>query len=155
MQYLMRIPLKSRFFCFFILLIGLGVNAQRINFSGTIRDSIQKPLLGASLVAIDNETNELDAYTITKNDGAFSLKLKSNKEYKVQVSALGLQTVNEKFLTKDEDIQKDYMSAFNQVVYLYDALKLDYEHHGFNDNSEELLNNYNKSFNIFKTEFEI
>ena len=92
----MQIPIKSRFFCFLILLIGLGVNAQRINFSGTIRDSIQKPLLGASLVAIDNETNELDAYTITKNDGAFSLKLKSNKEYKVQVSALGLQTVNEK-----------------------------------------------------------
>ena len=104
----MQIPHKSKFFCFFILLIGLGVNAQRINFSGIIRDSIQKPLLGASLVAIDNETNELDAYTITKNDGAFSLKLKSNKEYKVQVSALGLQTVNEKFFTKDEDIQKDY-----------------------------------------------
>ena len=108
MQNLMQIPLKGRFFCFLILLIGLGVNAQRINFSGTIRDSIKKPLLGASLVAIDNETNELDAYTITKIDGAFSLKLKSNKEYKVQVSALGLQTVNEKFFTKDEDIEKDY-----------------------------------------------
>ena len=72
MQNLIQIPLKSRFFCFLILLIGLGVNAQRINFSGTIRDSINKPLPGASMVAIDNETNELDAYTITKNDGAFS-----------------------------------------------------------------------------------
>ena len=45
---------------------------------------------------------------LQKMTGLFSLKPKSNKEHKVQVSALGLQTVNEKFLTKDEDIQKDY-----------------------------------------------
>ena len=47
------------------------------------------------------------------------------------------------------------MSAFNEVVHLYDELKIDYEHQGFNDNSEELLKNYNKAFNIFETEFEI
>ena len=40
----------------------------------------------------------------------------------------------------DEDIQKEYMSAFNKVVYLYDELKEDYERQGFSDNSEDLLN---------------
>ena len=55
----------------------------------------------------------------------------------------------------DEDIQKEYMSAFNKVVYLYDELKGDYEKQGFNDNSEELLVNYRKAFNLFETEFEI
>ena len=55
----------------------------------------------------------------------------------------------------DEDIQKEYMSAFNGVVYLYDELKVDYEQKGFNDNSEDLLLNYKNAFNLFESEFEI
>ena len=55
----------------------------------------------------------------------------------------------------DEDIQKEYMSAFNGVVFLYDQLKDDYDQKGFNDNSEAFLNNYTNSFNLFESEFEI
>ena len=55
----------------------------------------------------------------------------------------------------DEDIQKEYMSAFNGVVYLFDVLKIDYEQQGFNDTSEELLLNYKNAFNLFESEFEI
>ena len=55
----------------------------------------------------------------------------------------------------DEDIQKEYINAFNQVVYIYDELKEDYEQQGFNDNSEELLKNYKNAFNLFESEFEI
>ena len=55
----------------------------------------------------------------------------------------------------DEDIQKEYMSAFNKVVYLYDELKEDYERLGFSENSEELLANYKNAFNLFESEFEI
>ena len=55
----------------------------------------------------------------------------------------------------DEDIQKEYMSAFNGVVFLYDQIKEDYEQHGFNDNSEELLMNYKNAFDLFESEFEI
>ena len=55
----------------------------------------------------------------------------------------------------DEDIQKEYMSAFNRVVYLYDELKEDYELQGFSDNSEELLSEYKNAFNLFESEFEI
>ena len=55
----------------------------------------------------------------------------------------------------DEDIQKEYMGAFNGVVYLYEVLKEDYEQKGFNDNSEELIANYKNSFDLFESEFEI
>jgi len=55
----------------------------------------------------------------------------------------------------DEDIQKEYIGAFNCVVYLYYELKEDYEQKGFNDNSEELLTNYKNSFDVFESEFEI
>ena len=56
---------------------------------------------------------------------------------------------------EDEDIQKEYISAFNGVVYSYEELKEDYEVQGFNDNSEELLKNYKNAFNLFESEFEI
>ena len=47
------------------------------------------------------------------------------------------------------------MSAFNEVVYLYDALKEAYDEQGYNEDSEELLKNYKNSFNVFESEFEI
>ena len=47
------------------------------------------------------------------------------------------------------------MSAFNEVVYLYDVLKEAYDQNGFNEDSELLLTNYKNSFNIFESEFEI
>ncbi len=55
----------------------------------------------------------------------------------------------------DEDIQKEYMTAFNEVVNTYDQLKKDYELIGFNNNSENLIADYNKAFSLFKSEFEI
>ena len=55
----------------------------------------------------------------------------------------------------DEDIQKEYMGAFNGVVSLYDELKVDYEEKGFNDNSQELLTKYKNALNLFESEFEI
>ena len=55
----------------------------------------------------------------------------------------------------DEDIQKEYISAFNEVVFTYDQLKEDYEQQGFKDNSEELFKKYKMAFNLFESEFEI
>ena len=99
---------KKRYFNLLICLFGLGVHAQKINFSGVIRDSLQQPLAGSSLVAINQETNALDAYTITTEDGIFALQLQARKKYKIQISALGLQTLNEELTTEEKDIQQDY-----------------------------------------------
>ena len=55
----------------------------------------------------------------------------------------------------DEDIQKEYMSAFNEVVYTYDQLKNNYELFGFNEKSDNLISDYNKVFLNFESEFEI
>jgi len=55
----------------------------------------------------------------------------------------------------DEDIQKEYITAFNGVVFLYEELNENYEQLGFNDNSEELLAKYKNAFNLFESEFEI
>ena len=83
-------------------------------------------------------------------------KLNKDFERKIYSSKKNVELVLAKiFDIDDENIQKEYMSAFNEVVNLYDELKDDYEQKGFNDNSEELLLNYRNAFNLFESEFEI
>ena len=83
-------------------------------------------------------------------------KLNKDFEKKIYSSRKNVELVLAKIYDiDDEDIQKEYMSSFNRVVNLYDELKEDYEQKGFNDNSEELLKNYNNAFNLFESEFEI
>ena len=83
-------------------------------------------------------------------------KLNKDFEKKIYSSKKNVELVLAKIYDiDDEDIQKEYMGAFNQVVCIYDELNKDYQQQGFNDNSEELLINYKKAFNIFKSEYEI
>ncbi len=55
----------------------------------------------------------------------------------------------------DEDIQKEYMSAFGEVVSLFDLLNGDYEEIGFNENSEILNKNFQDGIAKFESEYEI
>ena len=83
-------------------------------------------------------------------------KLNKDFEKKIYSSKKNVELVLAKIYDiDDEDIQKEYMSAFNGVVNLYDELKEDYDQIGFNDNSEDLLANYKNAFNLFEAEFEI
>ena len=83
-------------------------------------------------------------------------KLNKDFEKKIYSSKKDVELVLAKIYDiDDEDIQKEYMSAFNGVVILYDELKENYDQEGFKDNSEELLEKYKNAFNLFKFEFEI
>ena len=83
-------------------------------------------------------------------------KLNKDFEKKIYTSKKNVELVLAKIYDiDDEDIQKEYMSAFNNVVYSYDQLKNDYELTGFNDNSDKLIADYKKAFFLFESEFEI
>ena len=83
-------------------------------------------------------------------------KLNKDFEREIYSSKKNVELVLAKiFDIDDEDIQKEYITAFNRVVYLYDELKEDYDQQGFSNNSEELLKNYKNAFNLFESEFEI
>ncbi len=83
-------------------------------------------------------------------------KLNKDFEKKIYTSKKNVELVLTKIYDiDDEDIQKEYMSAFNDVVYSYDQLKNDYELTGFNDNSDKLIADYKKAFSLFESEFEI
>ena len=83
-------------------------------------------------------------------------KLNKDFEKKIYSSKKNVELVLAKIYDiDDEEIQKEYMNAFNKVVFLYDQLKNDYELIGFNDNSENLIANYTEALNLFEAEFEI
>ena len=83
-------------------------------------------------------------------------KLNKDYERKIYTSKKNVELVLAKIYDiDDEDIQKEYMGAFNRVVYLFDTLREDYERQGFSDNTVELLTNYENAFNLFESEFEI
>ena len=83
---------------------------------------------------------------------------KLNKEFekKIYSSKKNVELILAKIKDiDDEDIQKEYISAFNEVVSFYDEMKLNYEQQGFHDNSEVLMINYKNAFDLFESEFEI
>ena len=83
-------------------------------------------------------------------------KLNKDFEKKIYSSKKDVELVLAKIYDiDDEDIQKEYMTAFNGVVYYYDDLNINYDEFGFHNNSEELFTNYKNAFNNFKSEFEI
>ena len=83
-------------------------------------------------------------------------KLNKDLEKKIYSSKKDVELVLAKIYDiDDEDIQKEYMSAFNEVVFLYEDLKKDYDEIGFNVNSEVFLTKYKNAFNHFESEFEI
>jgi len=55
----------------------------------------------------------------------------------------------------DDDIQKEYMSAFQEVVNFFDLLKNDYELVGFHEDSEALNKNFEDAISKFEAEYEI
>ena len=83
-------------------------------------------------------------------------KLNKDFEKKIYSSKKNVELVLAKIYDiDDEDIQKEYMSAFREVVNLYDELNDDYDKLGFNDNSDIFFGNYKNAFNLFESEFEI
>ena len=98
--------MKTKNLLFFCLCVVVG-HAQ-IKFVGKVLDTLQLPLEKASVVAINNATNALDAFAMTNDKGLFSLKLKEKTEYKIQVSYFGLQSLNEILTTASENLEKNF-----------------------------------------------
>ena len=83
-------------------------------------------------------------------------KLNKDFEKKIYSSKKNVELVLAKIYDiDDEEIQKEYINAFSQVVHSYDELRNDYELIGFNNDSEQLISKYNDAYTLFESEFEI
>ncbi|MDA9630307.1 carboxypeptidase-like regulatory domain-containing protein [Flavobacteriaceae bacterium] len=94
----------------FLFFLFLSITSYgQVKLEGIVKDSLKAPLESASLVAIDQKTNNLESYVLTDINGKYKLNLKNNSNYKIQVSYIGLRTINETLDTKEGDILKDFV----------------------------------------------
>ena len=91
-----------------LALLFCAISYGQLTLKGTVRDSLETPLGSASLVAINKATKQLESYTLTDDNGRYLLKLKSDEKYKIQVSYIGLQTINDSLTTQNENLIRDY-----------------------------------------------
>lgn len=111
-----------------ILLVTLmcvtGWTYAQVKMTGIVKDSIGTPLELANVIAINQETGGLESYGITNDKGKYVLSLGKNGSYKVQVTAIGLKTIEEIVTTKEADITKDFQMQLDNAL---DAIELTYE----------------------------
>jgi hypothetical protein len=89
-----------------ILLISTFSFSQSVRFEGVVKDTLNAPLEMANVMAVNQATKAVDAYSITNDKGRFQLSLKTNANYSVRFTFLGLKTKNINIETKTENIIK-------------------------------------------------
>lgn len=114
--------MKTRFFV--VLLCAVNIAFSQIKFDGVVKDSLGNPLELANVIALDQDTNDLESYSITDEQGYYSLELKANKTYQFQVSYIGMSTSEETITVNESDATKDFILFGDRVL---DEIELTYE----------------------------
>ena len=89
-----------------LILISTISFSQNITFQGIVKDTTNVPLEMANVMAVNQATKAIDAYSITNDKGKFQLSLKANSSYKVRFTFLGLKTKNITVNTNAENISQ-------------------------------------------------
>ncbi len=113
----------KKIFCT-LLLLAVSFSYAQIKFEGIVQDSLKMPLELANVIAINQETNGLESFAITDEKGRFKLELGANGSYKMQISYIGMKTVEEIISTKESNVIKDYTLRAEIVL---DEVELVYE----------------------------
>ncbi|WP_407918631.1 TonB-dependent receptor [Flavobacterium soli] len=80
--------------------------AQTIKFDGFVTDPQGLGLEMANVMAVNQATKGMDAYSITNEKGRFQLSLKPNATYTIKVSYIGYSALEETVVTTTENINK-------------------------------------------------
>ncbi|MEK9516562.1 MAG: carboxypeptidase-like regulatory domain-containing protein, partial [Flavobacteriaceae bacterium] len=123
--------------------------AQNIDLDGFIKDSNGIPVMGANVVAIEKETQILDGFGISNDEGYYKLTLKKETDYDIKISFIGLKEVSFVF-NESNHIEKNFVleeqaESLDEVELVYEmpvTIKGDtiiYNADSFNTGSERKL----------------
>ncbi|MCB0445736.1 MAG: carboxypeptidase-like regulatory domain-containing protein, partial [Gelidibacter sp.] len=107
-----------------ILLLAVNYTFAQVALEGVVKDSIGTPLELANVIAINQNTKALESYAITNDKGYFKLSLGKNTTYNIQVSYIGMKTLDATITTKEEDLTKDFSLQQDNTL---DEIQLTYE----------------------------
>ena len=91
-----------------IALVVVSISyAQNIRVEGVVQDKAKLPLEMANVMAVNQTTKAMDAYTITTDKGKFTLNLKANTTYVIKLSYLGMQNKEVTVTTLAENMEQN------------------------------------------------
>lgn len=99
-------PPKFLYLLFFITSFSFS---QTIKLEGIVLENGKTPLEMANVVAVNQTTKAMDAYSITNDKGKFALNLKPNTNYIIKVSYIGMQNKQITVETKAENITQNIL----------------------------------------------
>ncbi len=80
--------------------------SQSIKFDGIVAETNGAPLEMANVMAVNQATKAVDAFSITNDKGRFQLALKANASYSIKVSYIGYKPLEITLKTTTENINK-------------------------------------------------
>ncbi len=109
---------------FLLFLFTNSIIFSQIKMSGKVTDSIGTPLELANIILINSESNSLETFAMSDDNGNYKLSLKKNTIYNLQVSYIGMSTFSQTLSTQEKDIFKNFSLMQNNQL---DAVELTYE----------------------------
>ena len=113
-----------KYFIVPFLLLFFGESYSQIKLQGYVRDSTGNALELANVIAINKATSALDSYGITNEAGRFKLNLKKNTVYTLQLSYIGMKSINQTYETTSTDASIDFTMQQDNAL---DTVELTYE----------------------------
>ncbi len=115
--------MKNRYLTVLLTVMTMVCTAQ-IQIDGTVKDSLGVALELANVIAINKDTKGLESFGTTNEKGYYKLTLKKNTAYNLQVSYIGLKSINLAYTTKDVNAVKNFTLLSDNTL---DAVELVYE----------------------------
>ena len=97
---------------------------SQVNLSGEIKDQTGYSIMGANIIAVNNETQILDGFGISNDNGYFSLNLKKDTEFNIKITFIGYKPI-EFNISLSEDLIRDFVleeqaEALDEVELVYE-----------------------------------
>ena len=95
-----------------LTLLFLGVvwisNAQNVEISGVVRDTLNNPIEMANVIAYKQPDNAMSGYGITNANGKYKISVPVNAQYLLKVSYIGLDATPESITITTNDVTVDF-----------------------------------------------
>lgn len=112
--------MKNNLLSFILLLCSLQVFSQNIEIQGVVADSLDEPIIAASIMLTSKADSVLAGFALTDNKGAYSITNLNAGEYLIQITYMGYKSHVEYVEIKDADetkiIEKIILQSGNTML---------------------------------------
>ncbi|MHB0756389.1 carboxypeptidase-like regulatory domain-containing protein [Polaribacter sp. M15] len=100
--------MKRTLLCLLFLLFAITSYSQKITLSGTVKDSLQKPMPYANVIAKPKDVSKNLQFAITDNEGYYKLILQKGDTITISISYLGYKPLDYQFIAL-KDTKKNFV----------------------------------------------